>query len=84
MTGLLYEFGLDIHSEVMLFNDGHKSNIEKADVLFREKEPSDDLSWKNPSEAGQYVLEMNVMSVADGGFLIHNNEPFAKSRCAGL
>ena len=58
--------------------------LKKSRCAFREKEPSDDLSWKNPGEAGQYVFEMNVMIVADSGFLIHYNESFTKSRYTGL
>ncbi len=77
MTSMLYEFGVEIRSEVMLFKDEHETSIENPDMLFRKKKPSDDLSWKHPGEAGQYILEKNEMIVADGGFLTHYNEPFA-------
>lgn len=77
MTSMLFEFGVNIHSDVMLFQDGHKTSLEKTGLHFRKKKPSDDLSWKNPGEAGQYVLLKEQMVVADGGFLTHYNKPFA-------
>lgn len=76
MTSMLFEFGMDIHSNVMLFKDGHQTSLEKVGFIFRKKEPSDDLSWKNPGEVGQYVLVKDHEIVADGGFLTHYNKPF--------
>ncbi len=77
MSAMMFEFGRDIHSEVMLFEDHLQTHLPQPDVHFRLRTAGEDVFGKKEKDAGQYVLEKNGVIVADGGFLTHYNEPFA-------
>ena len=72
---MLYEFAKNINSNVVLFENGHLTNLTQPNFIFRKKRP-EDLSWKK-EELGDYVIENNGEIVANGGFLLHYNIPFA-------
>jgi GNAT superfamily N-acetyltransferase len=77
ITALLYEFGQNIKSDVVLFEEGTQSSLYVEKVLFR-KSNNDDIIFDHKAEpVGDYVLELDNEIVATGGFLLHYNMPFA-------
>jgi len=77
LTSLLYEFGQNISSNVILFEEGFTSNL-KADNIEFGKRNEDDVVFEHKAEPiGEYVLKRNNEIVATGGFLLHYNMPFA-------
>jgi len=77
LTALLYEFGKNINSDVVLFEEGVTSSLHMANVLFRKRD-NDDVIFDHTAEpVGDYVLKLDKEIVATGGFLLHYNMPFA-------
>lgn len=74
---LMESFAATIYCDVILFEHQLSTTISKPEVVFREREETDKISWKSIDELGQYVLEMKGTVIADGGFLTHYNKPFA-------
>ncbi|MEM8889527.1 MAG: GNAT family N-acetyltransferase [Bacteroidota bacterium] len=77
LSPMMYEFGKEIESEVILFGESHQSQIEKAEVNFRLTEKGEEVFGKKEADKGTYVLELGGEVIADGGFLTHYNHPFA-------
>lgn len=77
MSSMMYEFGMDIQSKVMLFAEHQQTDILRSDVIFRQRQSGDDVFGKKEADMGAYVLEREGKIVADGGFLTHYNAPFA-------
>lgn len=77
LAALLYEFGHQIYADTVLFEDHVTTNFHLADVVFRKRKAADQVMGKAPGDEGEYVLEKAGEIVADGGFLLHYNEPFA-------
>ncbi len=77
LTSLLYEYGQNINSSVILFKDDIKTYINIDNIIFR-KRKDNDLVFEHQSEpVGDYVVELNKEIAATGGFLLHYNFPFA-------
>ena len=76
-SSLLREFGQDVVSNVILFEDNVTTDIRIDNVIFRKRIESDVVFVHNAEPAGDYVLEWNNEIVASGGFLLHYNMPFA-------
>ena len=77
LTSLLYEFGRDIYSDVILFEAGPPTQMEMPDLLFRKRRSQEVVFGHANQDPASYVLEKEGEVVADGGFLPHYNEPFA-------
>jgi len=77
LTSLLYQYGQDINSNVVLFEDHFASDIKADGVLFRQRDEKDVVFEHSAEPVGDYVLEANKQVVATGGFLLHYNMPFA-------
>ncbi|WP_426671601.1 GNAT family N-acetyltransferase [Mucilaginibacter sp. McL0603] len=77
LSSMLYEFGYNISSDVILFKDGRITTLEIAGATFRERMPDEHLFEHNHEPDGNYVLEVKDDIVATGGFLLHYNKPFA-------
>lgn len=77
LSPMLYEFGKEIESKVILFGESHQSLIKKKNVIFRPLKKGDDVFGKKESDKGAYVLVWEGEVIADGGFLTHYNHPFA-------
>ena len=77
LTSLLYEYGCNLNSNVILFEEGFTSNLKADETQFRKRNESDTTFEHKAEPAGEYVLELNNEIVATGGFLLHYNFPFA-------
>jgi len=77
LTSLLFQYGHDIRSNVILFQDCTTSDIKIDRIVFRRRD-EDDVVFEHHSEpVGEYILELDKEVVATGGFLLHYNMPFA-------
>jgi GNAT superfamily N-acetyltransferase len=77
LASMLYEFGQNISSDVILFKDGPVTTLEISGATFRQRIPDEHLFQHNHEPDGDYVIEVNSEVVATGGFLLHYNKPFA-------
>lgn len=78
LTSLLYQYGQNINSNVILFEDGFTSDIKiKTMALFRKRNDNNVIFDHTSEPVGDYILEVNKKVVATGGFLLHYNMPFA-------
>ena len=77
LSPMMFEFGAEIESEVILFGEGHSSQIQKEGLIFRPAKQGEDVFGKKEADKGAYVLEIKGKVIADGGFLTHYNHPFA-------
>jgi GNAT superfamily N-acetyltransferase len=76
LTQMLYEFGVDIYSDVILFRDSQATELSILNVDFRLKR-NDDVVFEHTLEpVGEYVLEQDGDIVATGGFMLYYNMPF--------
>jgi len=77
LTSLLYQYGQNINSQVILFEDDTKTGLIIDNIIFRTR-CEDDFIFEHKSEpVGDYVLELNNEVVGTGGFLLHYNIPFS-------
>ena len=77
LTLLLYQYGQNINSRVILFEDSTKSCLNIDKIIFRRRSDNDIVFEHKTEPAGDYILELNKEVVATGGFLLHYNMPFA-------
>ena len=77
LTSLLYQYGQDINSGPILFEDHVKTDISMGHIIFRRRKAGDIVFEHKSEPVGEYVLELNDEIVATGGFLLHYNFPFA-------
>jgi GNAT superfamily N-acetyltransferase len=77
LTPLIYQFGKDINSDVILFEDHISTSLKVDGVIFRRRK-EEDVNFEHKSEPeGDFILEVDKEIVATGGFLLHYNRPFA-------
>jgi GNAT superfamily N-acetyltransferase len=77
LTSLLYQYGENINSGVVLFKQGATSLLSINKIIFRKRLEADIVFEHRAEPVGDYVLELNKEIVATGGFLLHYNFPFA-------
>lgn len=75
LSSMMFEFGKNISSKIILFEEGYQTDLSQPDVVFRKRRP-EEMGWKKEA-MGDFVLEKNNELVASGGFLMHYNIPFA-------
>ncbi len=77
LPSLLYQYGQNINSNVILFEDNTKSCIHADGTIFRRRNDNEIIFGHKSEPIGDYVLEIDKEVVATGGFLLHYNMPFA-------
>lgn len=74
LCSMLHEFTDNIYAPVVLFEDHAVTEHVLPGVTFRPLEENEKVYMDDP---GKYVLEVDGEVVANGGFLLHYNMPFA-------
>ena len=77
LTSLLYQYGQNINSNVILFEDFKNSRFNIENIIFRKRSDFDIVFEHKTEPVGDYILELNKEILATGGFLLHYNIPFA-------
>jgi len=77
LTSLLLEFGRNIRSDVVLFEDHLATNLSVAGATVRQRRSNEQIFDHQAEPEGDYVVEVDGAIVASGGFLLHYNPPFA-------
>jgi GNAT superfamily N-acetyltransferase len=85
LSSMLFEFGDNIHSDVILFSDHHATHLplpgathlSLPGAIFRKRKETDTLFEHKHEPEGTHVIEFNGEIVATGGFLLHYNMPFS-------
>jgi GNAT superfamily N-acetyltransferase len=74
LTTMLHEFSENICAPVVLFEDHQVTDYTMPGIIFRMLGEEEKIYNQDP---GKYVLELNGEVIANGGFLLHYNMPFA-------
>jgi GNAT superfamily N-acetyltransferase len=74
LSNMLHEFAENIYAPVVLFEDETVTQFTMPQVKFRQLQENEKIYTNDP---GLYVLEYKNDVVANGGFLLHYNKPFA-------
>lgn len=74
---ILCEFGRNIESDTVLFQDLSRTQLVHPECIFRKRSLDATIFQHQAEPVGDYVLEVEGMVVATGGFLTHYNFPFA-------
>lgn len=77
LTSLLFEFGRNIRSDVVLFEDHSTTNLAVSGAIVRPRRPNEVMFDHTAEPEGDYIVEVEGAIVASGGFLLHYNLPFA-------
>lgn len=77
LTSLLLEFGRNIRSDVALFEDHTTTNFSVTGAGVRLRRPNEEIFDHRGEPEGDYVVDVEGVIVASGGFLLHYNPPFA-------
>lgn len=77
LSSLLYQYGQNINSSVILFEESRTSYIHIDKIIFRTRNMTDVVFEHKSEPVGDYVLELQGEVIATGGFLLHYNFPFA-------
>lgn len=77
LSGMMFEFGKNIYSDVVLFKAGAETRWMLSDVVFRPRLPGDKLAGKGNELDNGYVIVINGQVAGAGGYLLHYNKPFA-------
>lgn len=77
LSAMMFEFGHDINSDVVLLKEHTTTALRNPGVIFRERK-TDDIMFDHTTEPhGEYVLERDDEIIATGGFTLYYNMPFA-------
>jgi GNAT superfamily N-acetyltransferase len=77
LTSLLLEFGRNIRSDVVLFEDHVTTNLAVPGASVRRRRPEEAMFDHHGEPEGDYVVDVEGTIFASGGFLLHYNPPFA-------
>ncbi len=77
LTHLLYQYGHNISSDTILFEENCTTEMSPDNIIFRDRNDTDTVFEHKAEPIGQYVIESDNRIVATGGFLLHYNMPFA-------
>ncbi|MBO9203466.1 MULTISPECIES: GNAT family N-acetyltransferase [Niastella] len=73
LTGMLYEFAKNIYAEAILFEDHVQTSFQLPGVYFGRNQKEQN----NETDAGGYYLVQHSEVVANGGFMLNYNFPYA-------
>ncbi|KAA2244557.1 GNAT family N-acetyltransferase [Chitinophaga agrisoli] len=73
LSSMLYEHAHHINAEAILFEEHYTTQLTVPDITFRRLPNATDTA----DNAGGYVLERQNELVADGGFMLNYNMPYA-------
>lgn len=78
MLTMLFDFGTHIRDESVLFYDAFPTHLECPAGVFRHVTPEDasTLFAHHGEPPGDWLLEVDGIAVASGGFLCHYNPPY--------
>jgi GNAT superfamily N-acetyltransferase len=77
LSAMLFEFGRNISSDTVLFEEHSVTDLDVPGVLVRRRQESDEIFPHSVEPVGEYVAELKGEIVATGGFMLHYNPPFA-------
>jgi GNAT superfamily N-acetyltransferase len=77
LFSLVFEFCVNIKSEVILFCDHVVTNLFVPGIVFRSILPEDELFEHRHEPEGNYGIIYDRETIATGGFLLHYNKPYA-------
>jgi GNAT superfamily N-acetyltransferase len=77
MAAMLFEFGRNIHADVMLFEAHATTNHAVPGATFRRRRDDDRIFEHLGEPVGDFVVEVDGEIAGTGGFLLHYNKPFA-------
>jgi GNAT superfamily N-acetyltransferase len=77
-TLMVYDCGVDIQSDTVLFNDALTTNLSIPGATFRKFAPQDAgrVLGRERDEPNEWLIEANGEIVAAGGLLYHYNPPY--------
>jgi len=73
LTGMLYEFAKNVYAEAILFDDHVQTNMQITGVQFGRKNSE----GNNSADVDGYFLKQHSDIVANGGFMLNYNFPYA-------
>lgn len=77
LASAYHRFSRNSCATTILFEDQASTQLFLPDVVFRRRQAADAIFHHATEPAGEWVLEMEDMIVATGGYLVHYNFPFA-------
>src|SRR6185503_4847629 len=77
LSAMLFEFAHGIHADTMLFEPHAATGLVCPEAIFRSRRIGDEIFEHTVEPEGDYVVELQGVIVATGGFLLHYNHPFA-------
>ena len=77
LSSMLFEFTENISSDVVLFAESVTTELQNPGVVFRKRNPDDEVFEHVVEPVGEYVLTMEGKVIATGGYMLHYNYPFA-------
>lgn len=76
LTAMTYTFSYDLVPEMWLMEDDYLTFHHLPGARFRSRQPDEVVPWQT-EDPGDYILVMGEKIVAEGGFQLHYNPPFA-------
>ena len=73
LSNLFFERAVNINAEAILFEDNFQSDLDMTGIVFKRSE----MENNNPDDSGEYILELDGVIVASGGFMLNYNFPYA-------
>jgi hypothetical protein len=73
MSAIVFEQAKNINAEAILFEDNNQTELFFPDIIFKR---SGKLN-SNPNDSGEYILVKDGEVVANGGFMLNYNFPYA-------
>lgn len=76
LTVMAYAFSHNLRPELWLLEDDHLTHHHLPGAQFRKRRTDERVPWET-EDPGDYILLLGEKIVAEGGYLLHYNPPFA-------